>query len=594
MKIQKLAVIVYFAALLIACTPELPVAPAGMETNTPLSTTMPSPETMPSALVASTPEAAATVAPLPDLFIDLKDFIYNSEVVAAGDALVFDNAQNPAWAGFSVGGPFPIEGPFRIRIQVAMSGDFAGITLYGAVQTPDTPPLPRIFFGTPKQLGFIDDATGAQHQVNIDVSNRQTFYLDFLDEQGKQVNVVSETGEILARIDVTKDIPGIALPDGLFPNREFHLDIQTAPNSALTISQLVLEVKPGGVYEAALERKCALTVGEQEVILSNTTLREAGLKNWPDTIFGVWRDGERYRFIAANPLDTGYLLYSAVTEGTLDNPIAFSINPQVPIDNLQNSYGYIGGSTVYRDPQTGTLLMVYDAEQYPPDSGVHSADTPVHNLDGMAKSTDNGLTWVDLGEIVDTEFQGWADWNVGVGNAPFVVNGEYFYIYINDTLIANPRFDVGTAVARAKVTDVLNAAINENTVVPSYKYYQGQWEQPGMGGKSSPLEIGNPQSTMFDVSYNEYLGRYIKINESVRDDSYNLYLSESTDGIHWTLRVPVDESAGYKIYPTIIGLGDNPKITGAEFYVYYIFTPDWSGTDPHAQKFLARRKISCQ
>ncbi len=110
-----------------------------------------------------------------------------------------------------------------------MSGDFAGITLYGTVQTPGTPPLPRIFFGTPKQLGFIDDATGVQHQVNVDISNGQTFYLDFLDEQGKQVNVVSETGEILARIDVTKDIPGIAPADGLFPNREFHLDIQNRP-----------------------------------------------------------------------------------------------------------------------------------------------------------------------------------------------------------------------------------------------------------------------------------------------------------------------------------------------------------------------------
>ncbi len=107
MKIQKLAVIVYFAALLVACTPELPVAPAGMETNTPLSTTMPSPETMPSALVASTPEAAATVAPLPNLVIDLKDFIYNSEVVAAGDALVF--ATQKTLSGLVS----PLAGPFR-------------------------------------------------------------------------------------------------------------------------------------------------------------------------------------------------------------------------------------------------------------------------------------------------------------------------------------------------------------------------------------------------------------------------------------------------------------------------------------------------
>lgn len=505
-----------------------------------------------------------------------------------------DNSQNTEWAGFSVGGPFPIENPFRLKIQVTISGDFAGITLYGAIKTPDTDSLPRIVFGTERQIGFIDDDTGLQHQVNVNVRNGQTFFLDFLDVQGKQINVVSESGSVLAHIDVTKDISNISLSNGLFPNQEFYLDIQAAPKSKLTVSQLTLEVKPDGVYSAALERQCSLTVGEQEVILSNDTLRKSGLKNWPDTIFGVWRNEGKYHFIAANPLDNGNLLYSALTEGTLDNPIEFSVDSRVSIKNMKHTYGYIGGSTVYRDPQTGTLLMVYDTERYPPDSGIHSGNTPVHNVDGMANSTDNGKTWIDLGEILDTEFPGWANWNVGVGNAPFVINGDYFYIYITDTLIANPRFDIGTAVARAKMTDVLNAAINENAVVPWYKYYQGQWNQPGMGGKSSPLEIGNPQSTMFDVSYNEYLGRYIKVNESVRGDSYNLYLSESKDGIHWTFRVPIDETAGYTVYPTIIGLGDNPNITGAEFYVYYIYTPNWFEADAHAHKILARRKITCQ
>jgi hypothetical protein len=245
---------------------------------------------------------------------------------------------------------------------------------------------------------------------------------------------------------------------------------------------------------------------------------------------------------------------------------------------------------VYRDEKTGMLLMFYHIETYP--SGIPHNNDQVHNTIGMAKSLDNGKSWTDLGEILDTEFPGWADWMVGVGDGSFVVNGDYFYVYIKDTLIANPRFDIGFTVARARVEDVLNAAIKENTIVPWTKYYHGEWNQPGLGGKSSPLGIGNQESGSFDVSYNEYLGRYIEITESYKGGSTNLYLAESQDGIHWSFRVPIDESIGDKIYPTIVGLGDDPRITGAEFYVYYIFTPDWHKT-AHEQTFLARRKISC-
>jgi hypothetical protein len=565
---RKNLAIILAVIFLVSCAPTAVPLPL-TETDAPTA--------MPTVLPTATPE--------PDISINLKDFIYDDRVVSAGETLVLDNSQNADWAG-TTDGPYPIEGPFRLKIQYSMAGDFGGITFYGAIKTPDTDFLPRLVVGPVGQIGFIDDQNGNNQQINMNVGNGEPFFLDFLDPQGKQIEVVSESGAVLNHIDVTRDLTGMALPDGLFPNGEFYFGIQAAPKSKLIISQLSLEVRQDGVYGAAADTKCSLSVGDQEIVLSNNALRAAGLSNWPDTIMGVWRDGDKYHFLAANPLDSGYLLYSALTTGTLDNPLAISVDPNISIQDMKHSYGYIGGGPVYRDPQTGTLLMIYDTERYP------QGGSAVHNIDGMAKSADNGKTWTDLGEILDTEFPGWADWNVGVGNGPFVINGEYFYVYLNDTLIANPRFDIGFAVARAKVKDVLNAAINENRVVPWTKYYQGEWGQPGLVGKSSPLEVGNPQSTMFDVSYNEYLGRYIKINQSDQGGSTNLFFSESPDGIHWSFRVPIDESVGDKIYPTIIGLGDNPQITGAEFYVYYVFTPDWQNT-AHANKVLARRKISC-
>jgi len=528
-----------------------------------------------------------TATPAPDLSIDLLPFIHMDKVTYDGRMIVMNNMESTNWLGTGAG-PFPIENPFGFKIQYSVHGDFGGITLYGNIDIPpDSPSLPRIVIGYAGKIGFIDDQTGTTQDFDIPVGYGEPFYLNFLDPKGKIIEVVTETGQVAKHIDVTKDLIGIDLPDGLFPNGEFFYGIQTAPKSKLDISQFALQVSPVGVYGTATETKCSLSVGDQEVILSNDQLRAAGLKNWPDTVLGVWRDGDTYHFIGASPQDNGNLQYSALTNGTLDNPIADSTELTIPIRGVKDTFGYIGGGPVYRDPQSGTLILFYDTEKYRPDG------SGVHNTTGMAKSTDNGKTWTDLGVIVDTEFPGWADWNVGTGNGPFTINGEYFYIYINDVLVANPRFDIGTTVARAKVSDVLNAAINQNTVVPWFKYYQGGWDQPGIGGKSSPIEIGNPQSNMFYVSYNEYLDRYIKINDSVQGNSTILYLSESTDGIHWTIRVPIDVSTGYKVYPTIIGLGSDPRITGKDFYVYYVFTPNWFEGDAHGQAILARRKISC-
>ncbi len=570
---QRLLSIVLIAVFVLSSCSTLPTTPTSIATL----------RVTPS--VTAEPTITPTTAP--DLSIDLLTFIHNGVVTYEENAIVMNNLQSSSWAGAGQG-TFPIENPFRLKIQYSMEGDFGGITLYGNIGTPDSSSLPRIVIGPSGKIGFIDDQTGKSQYFDIPVGNGETFSLNFLDPKGKQIEVVTETGQVVKQFDVTKDLTDTNLPNGLFPNGEFFFDIQTAPKSKLEISQFALQVSPEGVYGAAADTKCSLSVGDQEVILSNDQLRAAGLRNWPDTVLGVWRDGDIYHFIGASPQDNGYLQYSALANGTLDNPISVSIEPTIPIRKAKDTFGYIGGGPVYRDPQTGTLLLFYDTEKYP------LGGSAVHNTTGMAKSIDNGKTWTDLGVILDTQFPGWADWNVGTGNGAFTINGEYFYVFINDVLIANPRFDIGTAVARAKVTDVLNAAINQNTVVPWFKYYQGQWDQPGIGGKSSPLEIGNPQSTTIDVSYNEYLGRYIKINESVQGNSYNLYLSESTDGINWTLRVPIGESAGYKVFPTIISLGNDPKITGAEFYVYYIYTPNWFEADAHAHTILARRKISCK
>ena len=83
------------------------------------------------------------------------------------------------------------------------------------------------------------------------------------------------------------------------------------------------------------------------------------------------------------------------------------------------------------------------------------------------------------------------------------------------------------------------------------------------------------------------------ITAAEKGQSMNLYYAESVDGIHWSFRRPIDEKEDDKVYPTIIGLGNDPHITDSEFYVYYVQTPKWQSADRWTNAFLARRKINC-
>src|SRR5262245_41645615 len=48
-----------------------------------------------------------------------------------------------------------------------------------------------------------------------------------------------------------------------------------------------------------------------------------------------------------------------------------------------------------------------------------------------------------------------------------------------------------TLPSRARVADVVAAANDSSTVVAWTKYYNGDWTEPGLGGRSNYLEEGN-------------------------------------------------------------------------------------------------------
>jgi uncharacterized repeat protein (TIGR03803 family) len=326
-----------------------------------------------------------------------------------------------------------------------------------------------------------------------------------------------------------------------------------------------------------------------------------------------WPDGP----IAALKTDQGYMFFSidaglharqlwhgqwvgnnnsgsvVRTIGTLDDPLGTDPPVDVVIDhnpdpkvNPHNCdptkrphagcYTYIGGGPVYQVPQdqtgAGNWLLVYHAEY----------DDPAYFMLGLAISFDRGLHWTDIGEIIrynhPFSYQG-PPAPGAIGDPPLVISpdGKYFYVYFFDWLIDGSNTMV--SVARAPIADVLQAAFGGvvHYAAPFYKYYQDTWNQPGIGGESTDLSPNSRWGGGENVAWNSYLQRYIMLN----NDSQNTSYQESIDGLHWTdsiflgMQGHVPDVAGYD-FP--IGLGDDPRILGKEFYVYLTqFRGPWPG-----------------
>jgi hypothetical protein len=297
--------------------------------------------------------------------------------------------------------------------------------------------------------------------------------------------------------------------------------------------------------------------------------------------------------------------YGAATRtlGTLDNalgtasPVDVSIlpNPDPSVNPFYSSYDYMGGGPVYKVPQgmtgAGNLLMVYHAE-------IPTITTQsFYSVLALAASSDNGLSWTDLGEIIRvnqayrTDLDGF-----DIGDAPLVLSpdGKYFYIYFRDWL-AHGTTHWGNSitlasVARAPVDAVLSDAFGSKPRAAAFqKYYNGSWAlQQGLGGLSTDLNPTAPYSGELQVAYRSFLHRYVMIiGEGVL-----IAYSESADGIHWAKPVVIHEFQGQpNTYVVPVGSGEDPRILGQQFYIFYTFYPangeGWYGAS------LNRLTVSC-
>jgi hypothetical protein len=363
--------------------------------------------------------------------------------------------------------------------------------------------------------------------------------------------------------------------------------------------------------------QCQVRVVENKVVASNRERHEVSYhvqppgiipnpKVWPyfawsDTPLGAvrTRDGSGYLFFGSdggcheNCNDQASWRWGSITvsQGTLDHPLGEPLgdpNPPVrefafPITaNLPANIDYAGGGPVYRvpegEPGAGSLIMVYHIERNA---------NPLWSWTGLAKSTDEGQTWQDLGLILSVPHiynpHGASD----VGDNPLVPYTDpttlqkYFYIFFPQhcwTINQQCIDFTFISVARAPYEDVLTAAAIGNSVSKLFKkYYEGKWDEPGLGGLASetfPGVTGETDGNM-QIVWSAYRNLFV----AIVDNAQNIAYGESVDGTYWPpMQViftgPPITGAVYG-YGNAIGLGADPGVLGDTFYSYYTESVNW-------------------
>jgi hypothetical protein len=292
------------------------------------------------------------------------------------------------------------------------------------------------------------------------------------------------------------------------------------------------------------------SIGSAEVVYSKSQRKSAGGSAWPDGSFGVIPNGNgTFDFYGPNSSK------SVLTIGTLADP-GGDKKHSVSIDGIpKKTFSYVAGGPVYEDPYTGARLMIYHAE----DGGKGKS---FYSMLGMAICTDgSGTNFRDLGLIIRPTLSGG---QAEVGGGSFAIVNGYMNVYYTDwTADGHANF---VSVARTSMADLMNNAIVGRSTAFT-KYYNGTWSEPGLGGRSSSLENGNPANSWAGVSYNSYLNQLVMVSSQWSADGGDLYLTTSSDGVTWAPRQPLAVDPGEQFYPSLIG--QEGSITGQQFYAYY-------------------------
>jgi len=207
---------------------------------------------------------------------------------------------------------------------------------------------------------------------------------------------------------------------------------------------------------------------------------------------------------------------------------------------------------------------------------------------GAVKSTDNGMTWHDLGVVVEappgtlncqTKNQYFAGGN---GDFSVMLDAKQEFLYFFFSTYPSIVAEQGVATARMRWVD------RDQPVGAVWKWREGHWTEPGLDGHVSPIFGAKTDWHRADadafwgpsIHWNSHLRRYAILLNRSKDGHFTqegIYVSFNTDlgnPSAWTapLKLPVPQEM-LAWYPQIVGLDkskhETDKLAGraARFFI---------------------------
>lgn len=193
----------------------------------------------------------------------------------------------------------------------------------------------------------------------------------------------------------------------------------------------------------------------------------------------------------------------------------------------------------------GTL---YGAYHYEPDALCKSNDhLPTAPKIAWIRSHENGNTWDDLGFIISAnpssiKCDSASPWDVGgTGDFSLVPDRSQQYLYFYGTSY-DPHFEEqGIFAARMRLAD------RDNPSGKVWKWYKGNWSEPGQWGHVTPIfaperDFTQPEGAMFwgpALSWNSYLEMYVMLLNHATDPELN------ADGIYISFNRRIEDPTGW-------------------------------------------------